>query len=143
LAQVQTFDGLELTVHLAQIDGVHWATFDALAIEPAARRAVDETESADASASPPETEVPAATADPASAETAAATTEDVAEGGEDAESEEAEGVEEVSLEEADESVDPAELGRRLGKWAYQIPEHLYNRLTTGRSEFVGDRDSTS
>ena len=34
-AQIDTFDGVELTVHLAQIDDQYWATFDARRIAPA------------------------------------------------------------------------------------------------------------
>ena len=40
-------------------------------------------------------------------------------------------------------LDPAQLNQRLVKWAYRIPEHLFNRLSTARSEFVADQDGTS
>ncbi|MGH6898508.1 MAG: DUF4340 domain-containing protein, partial [Geminicoccaceae bacterium] len=33
-AQIRTFDGLEMTVRLAQIDDAYWATFDARALAP-------------------------------------------------------------------------------------------------------------
>jgi hypothetical protein len=134
LAQIRTFDGLELTVRLAQIDDGYWATFDARPIEPAAA-----TAAADEAASGAETETaPETAAEPASDDTPAAESASAEGAGA-----RAEGVEEISLEEANEPIDPVELGRHLGKWAYRIPEHLYNRLTTGRSEFVSGPDGTS
>ena len=36
-----------------------------------------------------------------------------------------------------------QLNQRLRKWAYRIPEYLFNRLSMARSELVGDRNSTS
>jgi hypothetical protein len=30
------------------------------------------------------------------------------------------------------------MNQRLGKWAYRIPEHLFKRLSTARSELVQD-----
>jgi hypothetical protein len=135
-ARVATFDGLEMTVRLAQIDNAYWATFDAQALGPSGSDAADPA-AADAQAgSPEETSAAAATA-----ETTTAESDSVAPRPEDDTS--AEGVEEVSLEETDASPDPAELDRRLGKWAFQIPEYLYNRLTTSRSEFLKDDDGTS
>jgi hypothetical protein len=125
-AQIRTFDGLELTVRLAKIDDRYWATFDAGAIEPVEG---------------------APTGGEAQSATAAEATSDqegqVATAGASAEATEPEGTEEVSLEEVDEPVDPAELSQRLGKWAYQIPEHLFNRLSAARSEFVTGHDGTS
>jgi hypothetical protein len=113
LARVRTFDGLEMTVRLAKIDDAYWATFDADALEPS-----------DSGAAEPET---------------AATDEETDQVG-DAQ---AEGIEEVSLEEPDPPVDPAELDRRFSKWAYRIPEPLYNRLTTTRSELLKGEEGTS
>ena len=134
LAQVRTFDGLELTVRLAQIEDGHWATFDARAIKPSKAAAADPAEAASEgdTAAPRET-----AAEPEGDETpdAESASEDTSAG--------AEGVEEVALEEAEAPPDPAELSKRLGKWAYRIPEHLYNRLTTKRSEFLGDQGGTS
>jgi hypothetical protein len=142
LAQIETFDGLEMTVRLAKIDDQYWATFDARAIEPTGGAAPNPANEA---ASGPETE-----AQPTQAATAAAASdlETQATADDQAESDVAagaagQGVEEVNLEEAATPIDPAELGQRLGKWAYQIPEHLYNRLSTARSEFVSGPDSTS
>jgi Domain of unknown function (DUF4340) len=139
LAQIETFDGLGLTVRLAKIDDQYWATFDARAIEPSGDAA---TSPANEATSASETEAPLAQVAAASDQETQATAED------QAESDVAAGaagpdVEEVDLEEAAAPIDPAELGQRLGKWAYQIPEHLYNRLSTARSEFLKDQDSTS
>ena len=138
LARVRTFDGLEMTVRLAKIDDQYWATFDARAIEPtegapSAPQAEATSESAE------EPQAAPATASASGQETQAS--EAAAQGS--AEATRAEGTEEVSLEEVDEPVDPAELSRRLEKWAYQIPEHLFNRLSTARSEFVTGEDGTS
>jgi hypothetical protein len=141
-AQIETFDGLELTVRLAKIDDQYWATFDARAIEP----------TGGAAANPGNEAAPGAEAEaqPAQAATAAAAGDQGSQAiaGDQAESDIAaaaagEGVEEVELEEAAAPIDPAELGQRLGKWAYRIPEHLYNRLSTARSELVSGPDSTS
>ena len=142
LAQIETFDGLEMTVRLAKIDDQYWATFDARAIEPtggaAANPANEATSGPEAEAQP----TPAATAAAASDQETQATADDQAES-DVAAGAAGQGVEEVDLEEAAAPLDPAELGQRLGKWAYQIPEHLYNRLSTARSEFVSGPDSTS
>ena len=60
----------------------------------------------------------------------------------------ASGLEDVSLDEpaaqdAATPLDPEQLNQRLRKWAYRIPEYLFNRLSTARSELVGDEDGTS
>ena len=52
LAQIETFDGLEMTVRLAKIDDQYWATFDARAIAPSQ----DTANPANEAASGPETE---------------------------------------------------------------------------------------
>jgi hypothetical protein len=39
--------------------------------------------------------------------------------------------------------DAATLQAKLGKWAYRIPEFLFNRLTTARSDLVQQKDGTS
>jgi len=148
LAQVRTFDGLELTVRLAQIDDGYWATFDARPIAPAAAAAEEAASGPEAApAQEPASEetamaesAPAAAGEPVSEEVAVAESAPAAAGNAGAR---AEGLEEVSLDEAEAPVDPAELGRRLGKWAFRIPEHLYDRLTTGRSELVTEDDGTS
>jgi hypothetical protein len=164
LAEIRTFDGLEMTVRLAKIEDQYWATFDARALEPTGEAApTANAVPEDATTSAPETEAQPAqetTAGSASGEeteaaegdqpmqpaTSAQETQaagadqaegDVAEGGA------AEGGEEVSLEETEAPLDPAELGQRFSKWAYQIPKHLYNRLSTARSEFLKGQDNTS
>ena len=56
---------------------------------------------------------------------------------------EAEASDEAAEAEAKPPLDPAQLNERVGKWAYQIPEYLFNRLSTTRSQFVGDQHGTS
>jgi hypothetical protein len=155
-ARIRTFDGLEMTVRLAKIDEAYWATFDARALEPTASA---EAEAASDSAEP-QSASESDSAEPQSApemaagsagdqESRAAPSEAAAQSS--AEAAQAEGTEEVSLdeeedvslEEVDPPLDPAELSRRLDKWAFQIPEHLFNRLSTARSEFVTGQDGTS
>jgi len=139
LARIRTFDGLEMTVRLAKIDDQYWATFDARALEP----------TASAESAPPAEATSGSAEEPRGApETAAGSagdpeTQAAADGDGSAEATEAEGTEEVELEEVDPPLDPAELSRRLAKWAFQIPEHLFNRLSTARSEFVTGQDGTS
>jgi Domain of unknown function (DUF4340) len=152
-AQIATFDGLELTVHLAKIDDKYWATFDARAIAPSKEVAATSGQEATST----EAEGAASSGDEATSGTEAAPAPDAASATGDTPAAEtaqaepdaksgarAEGVEEVSLDETEEAPpDPAELERRLGKWAYQVPEHFYNRLTAARSDFVSERDGTS
>jgi Domain of unknown function (DUF4340) len=142
LARIRTFDGLEMTVRLAKVDDQYWATFDARAIEPtegaaSAPQAEATSGSADEAQSAPE----AGAGSAGDQESEAAASEAAAQGS--AGATEPEGTEEVQLEEVDPPPAPAELSRRLDKWAFQIPEHLFNRLTTARSEFVNDQDGTS
>jgi Domain of unknown function (DUF4340) len=140
-ARVETFDGLELSVRLAKIDDAHWAIFDARAVAPSTPTASAETGAAQPTTSADEIEAGDGAADAEEpAETAVAG---------DAAADEASGDEEgpapddASEAQAAPPLDPAQLNRRLGKWAYRIPEHLFNRLSTARSEFVDDQDGTS
>ena len=144
-ARIETFDGLELTVRLAQIDGEHWATFDARgeAPTPEATSATAPAQSEAAAGGSPG--APAA----AAAEEERGGSEDgapVAEGEQES-SDQAGNLEEVSLDEPGEQeaepVDPDQLNQWLRKWAYRIPEHLFNRLSTARSELVREQDGTS
>jgi hypothetical protein len=136
LAEVRTFDGLDLTARLAKIDDQYWATFDARAT------AAPAPEGTAASGAGPEAQpAEAAAAGAASDQETQAAAGDQAESG--AEGAAAQGTEEVKLEQTAAPIDPAELGRRLGKWAYQISENLYNRLSTARSELLKGPDSTS
>ncbi|MGH6918541.1 MAG: hypothetical protein ACREJ0_12665, partial [Geminicoccaceae bacterium] len=131
-------DGLEMTVRLAKIDDQYWATFDARAIAPTGGAAANPANQA---ASGPEAEGQPTQAATASDQDSPATADDPAES-DVAEGAAGQGAEEVELEETA-PIDPAELGQRLGKWAYQIPEHLFNRLSTARSEFLKGQGSTS
>jgi Domain of unknown function (DUF4340) len=140
-ARVETFDGVELTVRLAQIDDGYWATFDARAVTPS-----NATASADGGAAQPG----ASAGDGANAVEAGAGDDGAgAENPVEAAAGEASGGQEGSApDDPSEAgsvprLDPAQLNQRLGKWAYRIPEHLFNRLSTARSELVGDQDGTS
>jgi Domain of unknown function (DUF4340) len=146
-ARVETFDGLELSVRLAQIDDGYWAIFDARAVAPSTP-----TASADAGAAQPPASAGGETSpvqpdggdgaadaeEPAEAAVAGDTDADEASG-----AEEGSAPDDASEAQAAPPLDPAQLNRRLGKWAYRIPEHLFNRLSTARSEFVADQDGTS
>jgi hypothetical protein len=133
-ARVETFDGLELSVRLAQIDEEYWAIFDAGAVAPG-----NPTASADAAAAQPSASVGGETGAGDGAADAEEPAEAAATGGD----EEGSTPDEASAAEPARPLDPAQLNQRLGKWAYRIPEHLFNRLSTARSEFVGDQDGTS
>jgi hypothetical protein len=140
-ARVETFDGVELSVRLAQIEDGYWATFEARAVAPS-----NPTASADTGAAQPT----ASASDETDAGDGAADAEEPAEaaagnGTADAASGDPEGSvsDDASKAEPAPPLDPAQLNQRLGKWAYRIPEHLFNRLSTARSEFVADQDGTS
>lgn len=132
-ARVETFDGVELSVRLAQIEDGYWATFEARAVAPS-----NPTASADTGAAQPT----ASASDETDAGDGAADAEEPAEAaaGDDPEGSVSD---DASKAEPAPPLDPAQLNQRLGKWAYRIPEHLFNRLSTARSEFVADQDGTS
>ena len=145
-ARIQTFDGVELTVRLAQIDDQYWATFDARAIEPTRTSAADTTAkpAANAPAADQQSALAAAAAEQNSASPAGGGQTTAAE---QDQSGQASGVEDASLDQpaAPEQAPPLDadqLNQRLGKWAYRIPEHLFNRLSTARAELVKARDGT-
>ena len=115
---------------MAQIDDGYWATFDARAMAPSSRTAAaDPGEPPDASAGGEQDAVAADAGDDAPAETSE-------------EPEEASPDETAAAASAP-PIDPAQLNQRVGKWAYRIPEYLFNRLSTARSELVGEQDGTS
>jgi hypothetical protein len=143
-ARIATFDGVELTARLAQIDQEYWATFEARAVAPAEGAA-----SFAAQAQPdatPDGQQGALAAAAAEQDSARAAAHD-----ETAEGEQSGGAgdrEEVSLDEPAEQepaapIDPDQLNQRLHKWAYRIPEYLFNRLSTARSKLVREQDGTS
>jgi hypothetical protein len=108
-ATATSFDGVEVTVHLARIDGEPWALLDAHAVEPLA--------------------APAASAAPAAGGTAQAPADDGA----------AEGVEEVEIaDDSAPPPDAAALAARLQPWAFKVPSQLFERLTTPRSDWLED-----
>jgi hypothetical protein len=108
-AAATTFDGVELTVQLAKIDGESWAFFDARQIEA---------------------EAPAASSDPATDNGEAEGTEAV-EIGEEA-AREGEG----ALEPA--PLTAGEINERVQSWAYKVSSFVFDRLTAPRSEWLDD-----
>ena len=142
-AQIQTFDGVELTVRLAQVDDQYWATFDARAIEPipssAAAAAAPDTPAAGQQSALAAAAAEQNSAAPAGGDQTTAAAED--------QSGQGSGVEDASLDQPagqeHAKLDPDQLNQRLGKWAYRIPEHLFTRLSTARADLVKERDGTS
>jgi hypothetical protein len=134
-------------MHLAQIDDQYWATFDARAIAPAPNGASAPAAEAqpEASSGGQQGALAAAAAEQESAGSGAG--EQAAAGGPD-QTGQAGNTEEVALDqpagqEPAQPLDPDQLNQRLGKWAYRIPEQLYNRLSTARSELVHAQGNTS
>jgi Domain of unknown function (DUF4340) len=138
-ARVETFDGVELSVRLAQIDDQYWATFDGRAVAPSTPTASADTGAAQPTASAGDETNPGET----DAGDGAADAEEPAEAAVAGGDEERPAPDEASAAESAPTLDPVQLNQRLGKWAYRIPEHLFNRLSTARSEFVADQDGTS
>src|SRR5690606_30341917 len=135
VARIETFDGLGLTVRLAEIDDAHWAMFDASAVAPSEPAVANEAE-------------PAVTADDANPdETAAADQGEEQSADDEATAEAASEDDAAPTEKAAEAeaapIDPEQLNERVGKWAYRIPEYLFNRLSTARSQFLADQDGPS
>jgi hypothetical protein len=155
-ARVETFDGVEVIVRLAQIGEEYWATFDARAVAPG-----DTTAAADAGAAQPTASAAGAdnptgadagegaaggegTAE-AEAGDGGAGEEDTAEAGagEGSGDQEGSAPEDAAQTDAEPPLNAEQLNQRLGKWAYRIPEHLFNRLSTARSGLVTAPDETS
>ncbi len=116
-----TFDGLELTVTVAEIEGEPWARFEARQVE-----AVEPVGDATSEAAE---ETTAEGSDEASE--AAATTQ--------AEDEDAEQTEVAD----NKPLDAETLNARVHGWAYRIPKYVFNRLTTARSTWLAGSDETS
>ena len=146
-ARIETFDGVELTVRLARIDDEYWATCDARAVTPipgaapAAAQAQPDASAGGERAAPDDGAA-------AGQERAGALAGEAVAAGEQDQSGQASGLEEVALDEpaAPETaapLDPDQLNQRLRKWAYRIPEYLFHRLSTARSELVREQDGTS
>jgi Domain of unknown function (DUF4340) len=105
---------------------------------PAGARAAESPATAAAASEAPETET--TDVNTSGTETTAEASEDSApDAAEDQPAEES-----ASNPGADEAKpDAATLQAKLGKWAYRIPEFLFNRLTTARSDLVQQKDGTS
>jgi hypothetical protein len=140
-AQIDTFDGVELTVHLAQIDDQYWATFDARRVAPA--REGGAAPAAEAKPDAPaggQGALAAAAAEQQSGSAAGdQTTGKQAQDGQAAVEKAA--ADQPAGQQGAQRLDPDQLNQRLGKWAYRLPEHLFKRLTTARSELVQPRTS--
>ncbi|HSA81301.1 MAG TPA: DUF4340 domain-containing protein [Geminicoccaceae bacterium] len=108
-AAATTFDGVELTVELAKIDGESWAILDA--------RQVD-------------SEAPAAPSEPATDNGEAEGSEAV-EIGEEADLE-GEGAAELL------PLTAGEINERVQSWAYKVSSFVFDRLTAPRSDWVDD-----
>ena len=123
-AVATTFDGVEVTAHLAKIDGQPWAMFDARQVEAAAPAAkVSNGDQATA---------PAAKTEPAdkAADTAAGTTAAAAES-----SKKTTGATSESKTEPPKPT-AGELNERVANWAYKIPSYVFDRMTKPRSEWL-------
>jgi hypothetical protein len=140
-------------VRLAQIDEQYWATFEARALAPPDAAASQSEAALDLAATE---DARGATGDAGAGEEVAPALQPPAEtasggettAGEQTEPEAAEGGdagagEEVAPEKPARPIDPEALNRQVGKWAFRIPEHVFNRLSTARSEFLRDQDGTS
>jgi hypothetical protein len=140
-ARFVTFDGLQVTVQLAKIGEEHFAAFDAEQVEPAVAATADAEGTATAAAGSEASQAEAAAAETSGTRTTAAASEDSAS---DAAGDEP-AQETASTPDEDEPAQPdAEtLQARLGKWAYEIPEFLFTRLTTARGDLVEQKDGTS
>ena len=142
-AQIDTFDGVELTVHLAQIDDQYWATFDARRIAPAQNGGA--APAAEAKPDAPRGRAGCARRRRSGAAVRAGCRGSDGGGKQDqggqAGGQEAAASDQPGQQESAQPLDPDQLNQRLGKWAYRIPEHLFKRLSTARSELVQDRTS--
>jgi Domain of unknown function (DUF4340) len=136
-AQIDTFDGVELTVHLAQIDDQYWATFDARRVAPAQEGGAAPT--AEAKPDAPAGEqgaLAAAAAEQQPGPAAGAQTGAAKQDQDDQAGAEKAADDQPAERQGAQPLDADQLNQRLGKWAYRIPEHLFKRLSTARSELV-------
>jgi hypothetical protein len=125
-----TFDGLELTVELATIEGTDWLRLDARAVASVAPDPVaPDPMAADPMAANDDV------ADDGVADDAAAaiSDEDAAAAAVDAPAEAV----------AEALPDAAALNQRLGNWAFQVPDWVRERLTTTRAALLEGGDGAS
>jgi hypothetical protein len=133
-ARIDTFGGVELTVHLAQIGDQYWATFDARRVAPAQEGGAPP---ADVKPDAPAAEQGAIAA--AAAEQQSGPPADQTAGKQDQAGQagaEKAAADQPARQQGAPPLDPDQLNQRLGKWAYRLPEHLFKRLSTARSELV-------
>ena len=119
-ATATTFDGLELTVQLAKIDGEPWALLDARQVEAVA---------------------PAASAAPApenaGSEPAAAQHQETVDIDQQAAAGDASAAEDAPAD-APQPLTADEVNQRVQPWAYKISSFVFDRLTKPRSEWLAD-----
>ncbi len=142
-AQIDTFDGVELTVHLAQIDDQYWATFDARRVAPSSERRRGpgvRQRSPMRHAAPSRVRSPPPQRSSSPGRLPATRRPAKQDQGGQAGAAKAAG-DQTSGQQARSRSTPDQLNQRLGKWAYRIPEHLFKRLSTARAELVQDRTS--
>jgi hypothetical protein len=136
-----TFDGVELTAQLAEIDGDHWAIFDARDVGAAAPANAGQppAEAAPASAGQPPAEA-AAPANAGQQRADAATAGDSGSAAKTASPETGSTNPEAKAEakSAPENAKPtaAEINQRVSRWAYKISGSVFSRLTAPRSEWL-------
>ncbi len=125
-----TFDGVELTVQLAKIDGQPWAIFDAREVAAAtpangAKAATgDQTAAAPAAkgAAGETTEAAATTTAGAAAAEAAGKTEEKTPA--------------AASKDEPNKLTAGEINERVANWAYKLPSYIFDRLTKPRSEWL-------
>jgi hypothetical protein len=119
-ATVTTFDGLELTVQLAKIDGEPWALLDARQVDAVAPTA---------SAAP--------APDNAGSEPAAAPHQETVDIGQQVAAGDAAAAEDAPAD-APPAITADEVNQRVQPWAYKVSSFVFDRLTKPRSEWLED-----
>ena len=140
-ARFVTFDGLQVSVRVARIGEEHFATFDVEQVEPAVAEAgtPEDTSGTAPDASGDEGGIAGAGETPPVGPQAAESPATAAE----TSGEEPAGHSASDQAEDEAGPDAAALQAKLGKWAYKVPEFLFNRLTTARGDLVEPKDGTS
>ncbi len=128
-----TFDGVELTVQLAKIDGQPWAIFDAREVAAAAPAKGAQPATGDQAAAPPATTGEAGKTTAAAATTAAGTV--AAAAGEAAQKTDKNTPAAANKDEAT-KLTAGEINERVANWAYKLPSYIFDRLTKPRSDWL-------
>jgi Domain of unknown function (DUF4340) len=128
-AKATTFDGVEVTAQLAEIDGDHWAIFDARDVGAAAPANAAQPPAA-AAAPANAGQQPADTATASDTGAAAKTASTSAGSTSPGDKAEAKSTPETPKPTA------AEINRRVSRWAYKLSGSVLSRLTAPRSEWL-------